>query len=54
MQTKLQASSNAIYMYEKRIIKKSMPKRRENVSRVKPQLEYAAPVWDPHIRDKIS
>ena len=53
---RIKGNANKSFGFIKRNIKTRVPRVREMAynALVRPQLEYAAPVWDPHTNDKIT
>ena len=53
---RITGNANSILGFLKRNIKIKLPKVRETAynTLVRPKLEYASPIWDPHTKDKIS
>ena len=53
---RITGNANSTLGFLKRNIKTKLPKVRETAynTLVRPKLEYASPIWDPHTKDKIS
>ena len=53
---RITGNANSTLGFLKRNIKTKLPKVRETAynTLVRPKLEYASPIWDPHLKDKIS
>ena len=53
---RITGNANSTLCFLKRNIKTKLPKVRETAynTLVRPKLEYASPIWDPHTKDKIS